>query len=111
MPGQSQMIRLAGALAVTTAALLAGLTSSLSRIRFTHSSIGFHLETDETVSRHVPATIGWRSWGIRLQQGWPSGYFLYEWRKHSDAAEGFAKVQNRLFRNDGNGVFTDVTDQ
>lgn len=72
MPGQSQVIRLAGALAVTTVALQAGATSSLSRIRFPHSSIGFHLENDETVSRHVPATMaggvtvfGGKDWSLR----------------------------------------------
>jgi hypothetical protein len=91
------------------AVLLLGAGSGKSRIHFVHKPMGFHLETDETLIRHVPATM---AGGVAVfdynKDGRPDIFFTNGANLetlHKDAA----KYRNRLFRNDGNGVFTDVT--
>jgi enediyne biosynthesis protein E4 len=93
------------------ALLLLGAPSNKPKIRFIPSPIGFHLETDETDTRHVPATM---AGGVAVfdynKDGRPDIFFtnganLETLRKDEP------KYKNRLFRNDGHGVFTDVTDK
>jgi hypothetical protein len=104
-PTGSQAVN-AGAEAPT----LNGETGIRSQIKFSSSTIPFHLETDETPTRHVPATM---AGGVAVfdfnKDGRPDIFFtngatLKSLRKDAP------KYKNRLFRNDGNGVFTDVTD-
>jgi enediyne biosynthesis protein E4 len=80
-----------------------------SPIRFSFEAIPFRLENDETPFRHVPAAM---AGGVAIldynKDGRPDIFFtnganLATLRKDSP------KYSNRLFRNDGNGVFTDVT--
>jgi hypothetical protein len=89
--------------------LIAATTGHSPRIQFQHHPISFVLETDETVTRHVPATM---AGGVAVfdynQDGRPDIFFTNGARidtLHKD----FPKYSNRLFRNDGNGSFTDVT--
>ena len=95
----------------STSILLVGAAQKQSRIRFKPAPIPFRLETDETPIRHSPATMGG---GVAVfdynRDGRPDIFFTnganIETLKKDDP-----KYKNRLFRNDGNGVFTDVTDK
>ena len=78
-------------------------------IRFEYKAIPFRLEHGEIVPRHVPATM---AGGVAVfdynRDGRPDIFFtngadLASLKKEPE------KYNNRLFRNDGNGVFTDVT--
>jgi hypothetical protein len=82
-----------------------------SLIQFVLRGIPFRLENNETPIRHAPATM---AGGVAVfdynRDGRPDIFFtnganLRTLRKDSP------KFSNRLFRNDGNGVFTDVTKQ
>ncbi|HLJ49604.1 MAG TPA: CRTAC1 family protein [Bryobacteraceae bacterium] len=86
-------------------------SSPRSPILFSLKSIPFRLENAETESRHLPATM---AGGVAVfdynKDGRPDIFFtnganLVTLKKDDP------KYRNRLFRNDGNGVFTDVTEQ
>lgn len=81
-----------------------------SGIRFSLRTLPFQLENDQTPSRNAPETM-------------PGGVALFDYNKDGRPDIFFTnganiatlekdspKYRNRLFRNDGNGVFTDVTD-
>jgi hypothetical protein len=81
-----------------------------SAIRFSLQTLPFRVETDETpMTPHAPATM---AGGVAVfdynKDGRPDIFFTnganIETLKKDDA-----KYSNRLFRNDGNGIFTDVT--
>ncbi len=80
-------------------------------IVFSFQRIGFHLENAETPVKHAPATM---AGGVavldynrdgRLDIFFTNGANLRTLKKDSP------RFRNRLFRNDGNGHFTDVTEQ
>jgi len=82
-----------------------------SPIRFSYHPIDFQLDSDETPERHAPETM---AGGVavfdynndgRLDIFFANGADIHTLKKDSP------KYWNRLFRNDGNGVFTDVTEQ
>src|ERR1039458_7553328 len=86
------------------------LPDSTSPIRFEFRPIAFRMENGEAAARHVPATMGGgvAVWDCNMN-GRPDIFFtnganLETLKKDSP------KFSNRLFRNDGNGTFTDVTD-
>ena len=79
-------------------------------IRFSYQPIPFQLDSDETSARNAPETM---AGGVAVfdynRDGRPDVFFtnggnIATLRKDSP------KYRNRLFRNDGHGVFTDVTD-
>ncbi|HET9176908.1 MAG TPA: VCBS repeat-containing protein [Terriglobia bacterium] len=81
-------------------------------IRFALQSIPFQLETDETLKApHAPATM---AGGVAVfdynQDGRPDIFFT-NGANIATLKKDLPKYSNRLFRNDGNGVFTDVTDR
>src|SRR6266536_5736223 len=94
-------------LLLLSAARLAGAAGS--PIRFEMKPIPFNLETGEVIARHVPATM---AGGVAIfdfnKDGRPDIYFTNGANLQSLKKDS-ALYNNRLFRNDGNGVFTDVT--
>ncbi len=93
------------------ALLLCAATGSTSAIRFELARIPFHLENGEISARHVPATM---AGGVAIfdynRDGRPDIFFT-NGANIATLAKDSPKYRNRLFRNDGGGVFTDVTDK
>jgi hypothetical protein len=80
-------------------------------IQFEFKSLPFHLQSDESQARNAPETM---AGGVAVfdynGDGRPDIFFA----NGADLAtmkKSSAKYSDRLFRNDGNGVFTDVTAQ
>ena len=96
---------------LTGAALfLTTARSAAPPIRFEFKSIPFHLENNLTPARNAPESM-------------PGGVALFDYNRDGRLDILFTnganiatlqkddpKYRNRLFRNDGNGVFTDVTE-
>jgi hypothetical protein len=79
-------------------------------IRFELKPIAFQLEHGEAVARHVPATM---AGGLAVFDyncdGRPDIFFTTG-ANLATLKKDDPKYRNRLFRNDGHGVFTDVTE-
>src|SRR5579871_4935643 len=82
---------------------------SPAAIRFELKPIPFQLENGERAARHVPATM---AGGVAVfdfnRDGRPDIFFT-NGANLATLRKDEPKYSNRLFRNDGNGVFTDVT--
>ena len=78
-------------------------------IKFEYKSIPFQLENDETPGRNAPESM---AGGVAVfdynGDGRPDIFFA-NGANIATLAKDDAKYSDRLFRNDGNGVFTDVT--
>jgi len=88
-----------------------GEQSASSPIQFVLKKLPFHLESSETPARNAPESM---AGGVAVfdynGDGRPDIFFT----NGADIAtlkKSSPKYSNRLFRNDGNGVFTDVTAQ
>src|SRR5438874_13063146 len=109
MLNPSRLISLsAGVLA--GALLLQAAPASDAPILFEMKTLPFRLENGETQARNAPETmVGGVAVFDYNGDGRPDIFFTnganIQTLKKDDA-----KYSNRLFRNDGNGVFTDVTD-
>src|SRR5271157_1100718 len=90
--------------------LLCATGGPVSAIRFELKPIAFQLEHGEVLARHVPATM---PGGVAVfdynGDGRPDIFFT-NGANIATLKKDDPKYRNRLFRNDGNGVFTDVTD-
>lgn len=87
-----------------------GVKESSSRIKFSLQTLPFVLETDETMkSPHAPATM---AGGVAVfdynRDGRPDIFFT-NGANIATLKKDSPKYWNRLFRNEGKGVFTDVT--
>jgi enediyne biosynthesis protein E4 len=103
----SSLLAVAGVL-VLDAALL-GAAKPPSPIRFELKKIPFRLENSETPARNAPETM---PGGVAIfdynGDGRPDIFFT-NGANIATLKKDSPKYRNRLFRNDGNGVFTDVT--
>src|SRR5579863_6824913 len=81
-----------------------------SPVRFELRQIPFRLENDETAARNAPESM---PGGVAIfdynRDGRPDIFFT-NGANLATLRKDDPKYRNRLFRNDGNGVFTDVTD-
>ncbi|MGA9055776.1 MAG: CRTAC1 family protein [Terriglobia bacterium] len=87
-------------------------SGSSPRIRFSLQRAPFHHESDETLATpHAPATM---AGGVAVfdynKDGRPDIFFT-NGANITTLKKDSPKFSNRLFRNDGHGVFTDVTQQ
>jgi hypothetical protein len=84
-------------------------TAPAPAIRFSYQPIPFQLESDETPARNAPETM---AGGVAVfdynRDGRPDIFFT-NGANIATLKKDDPKYRNRLFRNDGNGVFTDVT--
>src|ERR1017187_9263516 len=97
-------------LVVSAAWWLRATDGSAPAIRFELKPIAFQLEHGEVVARHVPATM---AGGLAVfdynRDGRPDIFFT-NGANLATLKKDDSKYRNRLFRNDGRGVFTDVTE-
>jgi|SRR5580658_306413 hypothetical protein len=107
--GLARRIMAASVLSLAAVVLLQG-ASTPSPIRFELSRIPFRLENDQTPAKNAPETM---PGGVAVfdynGDGRPDIFFT-NGANISTLKKDSPKYRNRLFRNDGNGVFTDVTD-
>jgi hypothetical protein len=97
-------------LLVAAASLLLAAVPASSPIRFDLKKIPFRLENGETPAKNAPETM---PGGVAIfdynGDGRPDIFFT-NGGNIATLKKDSPKYRNRLFRNDGNGVFTDVTD-
>ncbi len=90
--------------------LLRATDGASAAIHFELRPINFQLEHGEVAARHVPATM---AGGVAIfdynRDGRPDIFFT-NGANLATLQKDDPKYRNRLFRNDGNGVFTDVTE-
>ncbi len=102
--------RIASVLAFLFLALAGKAADAPSPIRFELKSIPFQLENDATPARNAPETM---PGGVAIfdynGDGRPDIFFT-NGANIATLKKDDPKYRNRLFRNDGNGLFTDVTD-
>ena len=107
--GLARRITAASALSLAAVVLLQG-ASTPSPIRFELTAIPFRLENDPTPAKNAPETL---PGGVAVfdynGDGRPDIFFT-NGANIATLKKDSPKYRNRLFRNDGNGKFTDVTD-
>jgi hypothetical protein len=107
--GLARRIIAASSLSLAAVLLLQG-ASTPSPIRFELTTIPFRLENDQTPAKNAPETM---PGGVAVfdynGDGRPDIFFT-NGANIATLKKDSPKYRNRLFRNDGNGKFTDVTD-
>ena len=92
-------------------ALRSGLTANPSPIHFSYRPIAFALDSSETPETHAPATM---AGGVAVFDYDNDGYldiFFTNGADISSLKKTSPKYWNRLFHNNGDGTFTDVTEK
>jgi hypothetical protein len=107
--GLARRIIAASSLSLAGVVLLQS-ASTPSPIRFELSTVPFRLENDQTPAKNAPETM---PGGVAVfdynGDGRPDIFFT-NGANIATLKKDSPKYRNRLFRNDGNGKFTDVTD-
>jgi len=107
--------KLGGTCAVVLAPLVAAFAlisapAPAPPIQFAYQPIAFRLESDETPARNAPETM---AGGVAVfdynRDGRPDIFFA-NGANIATLKKDDPKYRNRLFRNDGNGKFTDVSE-
>ncbi len=102
------LLSLAAACAIVVTALSGGPAAP---IRFEYKAIPFRLEHGEVIARHVPATMAGGLAVFDFNKDGRPDIFFTNGANLATLKKDSTKYRDRLFRNDGNGVFTDVTDR
>jgi hypothetical protein len=89
---------------------LTSASSSSSPIRFEFKAIPFHLENDLTPARNAPETMLGGVAIFDYNRDGRMDIFFANGANIETLKKDSPKYRNRLFRNDGNGAFTDVTE-
>jgi enediyne biosynthesis protein E4 len=110
-PSQRLGRRLAVLLIAGGGLALLGAPDTSSPIRFSFQEIPFRLESDETPDRHVPAAMAGGVAVLDYNQDGRPDIFFTNGANLATLKKDSPKYSDRLFRNDGNGKFTDVTQQ
>src|ERR1041384_3466777 len=85
--------------------------SASSSVQFVYQPIDFKLDSDETPDHHAPETM---AGGVAIFDYNNDGKLDIFFTNGADIKmlkKDSAKYSNRLFENDGNGHFTDVTEK
>jgi hypothetical protein len=88
-----------------------GVDSTNSLIRFAYQPIDFKLDSDETPERHAPETMAGGVAVFDYNNDGKLDIFFTNGANISTLRKDSPKYYNRLFKNDGHGHFTDVTEK
>ena len=95
---------------VAGAFLLFSAGTAPSPIRFSYQPIAFQLDSNETPARNAPETMAGGVAIFDYNRDGRADIFFTNGANIATLKKDSPKYRNRLFRNDGKGVFTDVTD-
>jgi enediyne biosynthesis protein E4 len=105
-------VALARTLAPATARrLLAGLQTNLPPIQFSFRSIPFSLDSGETPEKHAPETMAGGVAVFDYDNDGNLDIFFTNGADISSLKKSSPRYWDRLFRNNGDGTFTDVTEK
>jgi len=90
---------------------VSGAASVPSPIHFTARPIGFLLDSCETPQRHVPETMAGGVAVFDYNNDGNLDIFFTNGADIGSLKKDFPKYWNRLYRNNGDGTFTDVTEK
>ncbi len=107
--GLARRLCAAAVLSLAAVVLLQGASTS-SPIRFELSKIPFRLENDQTPAKNPPETMPGGVADFDYNGDGRPDIFFTNGANIATLKKDSPKYRDRLFRNDGNGVFTDVTD-
>ena len=108
LPGLARRITAASLFSI--GAVLLEAASPSSPIRFEFVKIPFRLENSETPARNAPETMPGGAAIFDYNGDGRPDIFFTNGANVATLKKDSPKYRNRLFRNDGKGVFTDVTE-